>query len=86
MPERSSFSTLRSRMSPEAQERARAKFEALESEMSGFGGNLIQAMAEALAHAKKEGPAVVHAADDRARSKRKIKLDLGSGETSDKKL
>lgn len=73
-------------MSPEAQERARAKSELLESEMSGFGENLIQAMGEALAHAKKEGPAIVHTADDRARSEGKIKLDLGSGENSDKKL
>ena len=29
--------------------------------MSTFGDNLIQAMTEALAHAKGEGPAVVHA-------------------------
>ena len=29
--------------------------------MSSFGDDLIQAMAEALAHAKDEGPAVVHA-------------------------
>ena len=29
--------------------------------MSTFGDDLIQAMAEALAHAKGEGPAVVHA-------------------------
>ena len=34
MTGRSSFSTLRNRMSPEAQERARAKSEALESEMA----------------------------------------------------
>ena len=29
--------------------------------MSTFGDDLIQAMTEALAHAKDEGPAVVHA-------------------------
>ena len=86
MPGRNSFSALRSRMSPEAQERARAKSEVLESEMSTFGGNLIQAMGEALAHAKEEGPAVVHTTDDRARSERKIKLDLGSGENGGKKI
>ena len=34
MTGRSSFSTLRNRMSPEAQDRARAKSEALESEMA----------------------------------------------------
>ena len=86
MPGRNSFSTLRSRMSPEAQERARAKSEVLESEMSAFGENLIQAMGEALAHVKGEGPAIVHTADDRARSERKIKLDLGSGENGGKKI
>lgn len=83
---RNSFSTLRSRMSPEAQERARAKSEVLESGMSSLGGNLIQAMREALAHAREEGPAVVHTTDDRARSKRKIKLDLSSGENGGKNL
>lgn len=30
--------------------------------MSGFGDDLIQALGEALAHAKGEGPAVVHEA------------------------
>ena len=30
-------------------------------EMSGFGDDLIQSMTEALAHAKGEGPALVHA-------------------------
>jgi putative transcriptional regulator len=30
--------------------------------MSGFGNDLIRAMGEALAHAKGEGPAVVHEA------------------------
>ena len=34
MTGRTSFSTLRNRMSPEAQERARAKSEVLESEMA----------------------------------------------------
>jgi putative transcriptional regulator len=29
--------------------------------MSTFGGDLLQAMTEALTHAKGEGPAVVHA-------------------------
>ena len=29
--------------------------------MSTFGDNLLQAMTEALAHAKGEGPAIVHA-------------------------
>lgn len=29
--------------------------------MNTFGGDLIQAMTEALAHAKGEGPAIVHA-------------------------
>jgi hypothetical protein len=32
-----------------------------EKEMSSFGDDLIQAMTEALAHAKGEGPAIVHA-------------------------
>ena len=32
--------------------------------MSTFGDDLIQAMTEALAHAKDEGPAVVHAEQD----------------------
>lgn len=54
--------------------------------MSGFVENLIRALGEALAHAKKEGPAVVHTADDLARSERKIKLGLGSGETGGKNL
>lgn len=54
--------------------------------MSGFVENLIRAMGEALAHAQKEGPAVIHTADDRVRSERKIKLDLGSGKTGGKNL
>ena len=77
-----SFPILRNRMPSEAQERARAKSRTLESEIvateerragragiSSFGEELIQAMSEALAHAKDEGSAVVHAPVDRLKSK-----------------
>ncbi len=42
--------------------------------MSTFGDDLIQAMTEALAHAKGEGPAVVHAAIAPREVREKAKL------------
>ena len=42
--------------------------------MSSFGDDLIQAMTEALAHAKGEGPAVVHAAIAPREVREKAKL------------
>lgn len=52
-------------------------------EMSSFGDHLIQAMTEALAHAKGEGPAIVHTARCTARGTGTGAADTGTNGTAD---
>ena len=45
--------------------------------MSNFGADLIQSLGEALAHAKGEGPAIVHVPVDPREVRRNAKLTQG---------